>query len=225
MMLCAFIAAAHARTPTQRDHIGGQWAKVLEKAERMKEWARTASREQLDAAGSLGRGSGPSLGYEGVKALAETPMQTMLLPQIRAATFLLARLDFALVESQSEERFITSDNPCVWFDPEAYKRPPFYRAPALMYESIELTLPVSPRQMILLNRRGASGYFGAPSHLVDELNRRTRFHCSEHFVNNSNTTRTAWFNPGVEPEDSWEKLHPDSRPNEDPPVGRGDGAA
>jgi hypothetical protein len=205
LMLCAFIAAAHARTPTQRDHIGAQFAKVLKQADMMKEWARTATREQLDAAGSLARGSGPSLGYEDVKALAEKPMQTMLLPQIQIATFLLGRLDFAVVESQSEEGFITSDSPCVWFDPEGYKRAPFYQGPALMYESIEITLPVSPRRMILLNRRGSSGYFGAPKIAVDELNRRTRFHCSEYFVNSTNATRATWFDPGVEPEDSWTK--------------------
>lgn len=33
MMLCAFMAAAHARTPSQRDHLGDQWAKVLKKAD------------------------------------------------------------------------------------------------------------------------------------------------------------------------------------------------
>lgn len=61
LMICAFIAAAQARTPAQRDHLRGQWAKVLEKADRMREWAKTATPEQKKrAASSLGRGSGRS---------------------------------------------------------------------------------------------------------------------------------------------------------------------
>lgn len=82
-----------------------------------------------------------------------------------------------------------------------------YQAPALIYPSIEITLPISPRQMILLNRRGLLGYFDAPEHMVDEYNRRTRFHCTKHFVSDSNPTKPIWFERGVEPEDSWHKQH------------------
>jgi Protein of unknown function (DUF4238) len=216
VMLCAFIAAAHARTPAERDHHGGQWAKVLEKMERMKEWAKTATPEQKRAASTIASGSGPSLGYDDVKLLAEKPLQTMLPPMVGEATPLLVRLDF-LVFVSSGSAFITSDHPCVWFDPEGYKRPPMYQAPALIYKSIEITLPVSPRQLILLNRRGFSGYRDAPERVVDEYNRRTRFQCAEYFVSNSSATKAIWFDPGVEPEDSWRKRNPERRPLKPPP--------
>src|SRR5262252_2340563 len=64
VMLCAFIAAAHARTPAQRDHHGAQWAEVLDMMERMREWAKTATPEQMRAASTIGRSSGPSIEYE-----------------------------------------------------------------------------------------------------------------------------------------------------------------
>ncbi len=216
-MLCAFIAAAQARTPTQRDHLGGQWAKLLEEMEHMREGARTATPEQKRAAGSIASGSGPSLGYEDVKRLAEKPMETMLVPLVQGGTPLLMRLDCLVLTTSAEPGFITSDYPCVWFDPEAYKRPPFYQAPALIYESIEISLPVSPHQLILLNRRGLSGYLDVPEPMIDEFNRRTRFHCSEYFVSSSNATKPIWFDQGVEPEDSWRKRHPEGRPLEPPP--------
>jgi hypothetical protein len=208
VMLCAFIAAARARTPAQRDHLGGQWSKILERMERMKEWAKTATPQQMRAASSIASGSGPSLGYDDVKLLAEKPMQTMLPPMVGEATPLLARLDFLVLVSAGAA-FITSDHPCVWFDPEGYKRPPLYQAPALIYESIEITLPVSPRQLILLNRKGLWGYRDVSERVVDEYNRRTRFACTEHFVSDSNATKPIWFDPGVEPEDSWRKRNPD----------------
>jgi hypothetical protein len=143
-----------------------------------------------------------------VKRLAEQPMQTMLIPQITAATPLLVQLDLVVLNSGYKAGFITSDNPCVWFDPEAYKRPPFYQTPALLYKSIEITLPVSPRQMILLNRRRFSGHVYAPERAVDELNRRTRAHCADYFVSDTSSTKPIWFDLGVEPEDSWRTRNP-----------------
>lgn len=208
--LCAFLAAAHARTPIQRNHLGEQWGKVLEQMEHLKEWAETATPEQRRDASTLARGSGPSFDYEDVKRMAEKPMGTWLMPQIIGAVPLLVRLDFAVVECAPDRNFITSDNPCVWFDPQWHTRPPFYQAPGLMYESIEITLPVSPRQVILLNRQGREGYFAAGERATEEFNRRTRFQCSEYFVNNSNRTRPEWFDPRVEPEDSWRKRNPTS---------------
>lgn len=210
-MLCAFTTAAQARTPAQRDHLRGQWAKVLEMADRMAEWGKTATPEQKLAAGSIARGSGPSLSHEDVKRLVEEPMATMLLPQIQAGTPLLLRLDCAVLVSAGLV-FITSDYPCVWFDPEAYKRAPFYQQPALIYPSIEITLPVSPRQLILLNRQGLSGYVDVPERMVDEYNRRTRFQCAEYFVSSSCATKPIWFDRGVEPDDSWRKRNTERRP-------------
>ncbi|SRR6266550_756359 len=216
VMLCAFIAAAQARTPTQRDHNCGQWAEVLDMMERMMERAKTATPEQKRAVGSGARGAGPSLAYEDVKRLVEKPMETMLIPQIATATPLLAGLDVVVLNCETEPGFITSDNPCVWFDPEAYKRPPFYEAPGLIYESIEISLPVSPRQVIVLNRRGHSGHRDVPEWKVDAFNRRTRFQCAEYFVSSSNATKPIWFDPGVEPEDSWRKRNLERGPSRGP---------
>ena len=67
--------------------------------------------------------------------------------------------------------------------------------------------------MIVLNRRGLSAYRSVPARIVDAYNTRTRFGCSEYFVNSSNAVKAIWFEPGVEPEDSWRKLHPEKRPS------------
>ena len=208
--LCAFIAATYARTPAQRDHQRKQWGKVVALSERMIEWAKTATPAQMRAASSLrtpNRERG--LTYDDVKSLAEKPLQTAMMTNIKTLIPLLMRLDLAVLTcSDNMPGFITSDNPCVWFDAEACKRPPLFQSPALMYESIEITLPVSPRQIVWLNRRGRNGYFPAGESLVDQLNRRTRFSCVNHFVNNTNAIRPIWFDPGVEPEDSWRNQHP-----------------
>src|SRR5713101_5619201 len=66
----------------------------------------------------------------------------------------LCKLDFAVLSTTDDIGFITSDHPCVWHDPEGYKRPPMYQSPGLIYETIQITLPISPEQCIFLNRQG-----------------------------------------------------------------------
>jgi hypothetical protein len=140
--------------------------------------------------------------------MAEQPIQTLLAPQIKSQLPHLVRMDYVIMECSTEPGFITSDNPCVWWDPEAYKRPPIWRSPGLATPTLEISMPLSPRQRIILNWKGVRGYVTVPERLVDDANRFTRAACTEHFVSNSSSTNPIWFHPGVEPDDSWEKLHP-----------------
>ena len=49
------------------------------------------------------------------------------------------------------------------------------------------------------------GYQFASAEVVAEANRRIRFDAHEYYVVNQNMTDDFWFDPGIEPEDSWEK--------------------
>jgi hypothetical protein len=137
-LLCAFVAATHARTPTQRDHLADMWGQVLAKADQVMDWAKTASPAQRWAAEGLPRSTRSererSLSYEDVQALARKPMQNTLGPMVSAEASHLLQLDM-LVLAAEEHAFITSDNPCVWFDSEACKRPPLYQGVGLIYPS------------------------------------------------------------------------------------------
>src|SRR5260370_41672447 len=95
------MAATHGRTPAQRNHHGGQWAKILEKMDRMREWAKTATPEQKHAASTLAGRSGPGLGYEDVKRLAEKPMESMLAVQGEVATPRFAGVGFAVLRGKA----------------------------------------------------------------------------------------------------------------------------
>jgi hypothetical protein len=210
VLLCAFVAAAQTRTRASREHHRKQWERPLRMMEDMIETMKHASPEKKRQVASMASPrtaeSGGRLTYDDVKALHENPLQQILAPAIAALTPMLCKLDMALMETNDAIGFITSDHPCVWSDPEAYKRAPLYRAPALGYKSIEITFPISPRHCLFLNRRGITGYIEATSTIVDTINRTTRFNCDEEFIVRSNYTNPFWFDPGVEPEDSWEKM-------------------
>lgn len=209
ILICAFIAATHSRTKATRDHWKKNWERPLKRMEDMMKWAKTATPEEKKRAASISslssRENNDSLDYEQVKELHENPLQKMLPGMITSLTPMLSKLNMGILCTNNIPGFITSDYPCVWYDPEAYKRPPLYRAPALMYSALEITLPVSPKQTILLSRHDYTGYIDVHERIVEEFNRRTRFHADEYFVVNSNMKMVFWFDPGEEPPDSWEK--------------------
>lgn len=207
--ICVFIAAMHARTRSQLDHVSNQWSAPLKMADDLAESMKTATREEKLAMSQISSASisskGASFTHEKVREIVEDPVGTMLLPMINVTAPLYSKLDFAVLTTDHKLGFITTDSPCVFHDPEGYKRPPMYRGPALMYDTIEISLPISPTHCILLNRKGFKGYIKVEDIVVNEFNRRHRFYASKAFIVNQNDVEDLWFDRGVEPEDSWEK--------------------
>jgi hypothetical protein len=77
-----------------------------------------------------------------------------------------------------------------------------------MYESLEITLPVSPQQLLLFIR-GAPGldYHAVPEILVDHINRRTRALGDQHFVVCREVVKPFWLDTGKIPDDAWDVVH------------------
>jgi hypothetical protein len=155
--ICAFMAAMCCRTPARRDWLKKEWQKPLELMDQLR--VRVEAGERLPPHMISPSTSERGLTYEDVKRLVKDPLQNMLAPTIATLTPMLCGLDLAVLTTKDPIGFITSDNPCVWWDSEAYKRPPMFRSPGIMYPTIEIGLPVSPRQYVILNRAGINGYF------------------------------------------------------------------
>jgi uncharacterized protein DUF4238 len=114
-------------------------------------------------------------------------------------------MSMAIFVAPGTDRFITSDNPSVWYNPEAYKLPPYWRSPGLAQERIEVTMPLTPQYALYLSHnKKISGYRTLTGHLVQEMNRRTRFHCDQWFVSWQGEIRRFWFEQAALPEDRWE---------------------
>lgn len=212
-ILCTFIAAMHGRTKAQRDHLKKFWEEIIDKMDNMtaaiNQAAPNERKKVMQALGGVSSQGKDVLHEEDVRKLAKHTMPMMLPQLIRVQAPLLVRLDMLILETTEKPGFITSDVPCNWFDPESCKRPPFFQGPALMYKTTEIRFPVSPRQLIILNRQGFRGRYIATPEKVDEFNRVTRWSSSEYFIVNSNIKKEYWFDPGVEPEDSWRNKHKD----------------
>lgn len=193
-LLCAFISATWSRTKVQREHLRKQWGRPLNLMRQMKKQLDEADEEErkkLLSMPNLGS-TGKSMRLSDVEKIVEQPLQEMLEPMITTITPLLSKLDCLFFTTDHEVGFLTSDAPCIWADPAAHKRPPFYRAPALMYETIEITFPISPQICVLLNRQSLNGYRKANFHELSEINRRTIGNCGEYFVAKKSQLEEEW---------------------------------
>lgn len=201
LYLCMFAAAMHGRTKAFAAHTSGQWGKTLELGEKMErawEIASEEQRAQMAAASQTPPGDEErdSLTMEEVREIVEQPIQSMLTEIVMAQAPLLFETPFAVLETSATPGFITSDAPCVWFDPARYVLPPGSGAVGLVSPTIQITLPLSPEQMLMFtNRPWMKGqYLPVPGEdLVNKLNKLTRIGAHEYFVSSHEKMRVAWF--------------------------------
>lgn len=205
LLLRAFIAAMHSRTRAHLEHWQSQFKGLQEMMDRMRAAYTAKTPEERDRMAKsilpTVPSGGPTYSYEDVQQVAEGPVGPMVVAMVQSQLPTLARMNLAVLSTDDPVGFITSDRPCVWFDPEAYKRPPIYRGVGLALPKGEVTLPASPTQLLLLSWQELKGYYKIPVDVLDDLNRRTRFYCDEYFICRRNETRAIWFDPGKPPDE------------------------
>ena len=194
LYVCGFMAAMIARTKAQREYLKGYWGGLLKDLDGMINRRRQENPnariilDRLPDDRNIG-----SLTYADVREAAEKPLQTLMLPLIDSITPRFLRLDYVIFTTDDDPGFITSDNPCTWADPKRQELPPMFQNQPTLRKSTEISLPISPRQMICLNLNGMRGYIKANDKIVNMANARTRVNALEFFVVNANVKKREWF--------------------------------
>jgi hypothetical protein len=180
--------ASGARWKPFWNDVANQTADIMRK---MTEWRENATLEQLKSyIPAMPSKDSSVVTYDEIKEIADEPLKSLISTQFEILTPLFLKLDLAIIETATSPGFITSDDPCVWFDPQLPNYPQL-AGRALVSPTIEIHLPISPSQCIFLNRRGDKGYinlskFGpiAESTIVTEANWRTRTKSNQYFIVN-----------------------------------------
>jgi len=200
-ILCTFTAAMYARTKARRNHLQGQWQQVLDMGNRMAEWVKTASPEQvkqLSSAIHTPHEKESSLSMADIEYIVENTIQSSLGAEIGIIAPALLNMQFAVLDTLATPIFLTSDNPCVWVDPDLPKENSKFGVEgiSLFSPSIEISLPLSPTQCIFFGRKLIVSNFYIPiqvaNPLTDTLNNRTWVYSNEFFVNNQRTVKFSW---------------------------------
>src|SRR5215207_7408762 len=155
-VLCAFTAAMYSRTKVRRGFLKEQWQAVVDLGNKMEEWAKNASKEDLEWARTAlhtPHKNNQSLSMDEVRQIADSPIQSSLRAEIATVAPALFKMQFVILDTSDISTFITSDNPCIWFDPDLYKKPVPPGAGGLISPTIEISLPLSPTQYILFGKK------------------------------------------------------------------------
>lgn len=192
LLLCMFVAAMYGRTVAQADHWRTFWrdsGDLLAKAQRVWEEATPEKRAGIELAfGGALDDNAPVLSEEDINELESQPFDPMLEVLITRVAPILFRFPYIILETLDEIGFITSDNPCVSFDP--------FGLGGFGSPTIEITLPLSPKQMLFISRElDTKGmYFEVKNQMfIDAMNHRTKLHANKNFVSNRGELRFAWF--------------------------------
>lgn len=186
--LCVFAAAMFARVGAQSRIYTNFLQEVHEQAKRLEEMHNAEPRTSREISSMLENAQ---------------PQYVAMSLEMLAAVYYGMRI--AVLLAPATDYFITSDSPTVWYNPAAYKWPPFFRSPGLAQGEIEVTMPLTPHHALFLSHNDRiTGYLQLPSRIVRELNRRTRFHCDQWFISRHGEILQEWFEAGIPPEDRWE---------------------
>jgi hypothetical protein len=205
--LCVFASMMHVRTEVQKKVWTDNFSRLHENIRSFEEWKGLPPVTSLITARYL-----------------QYAHQTVIGTALEKIAMWLNRMNMVIFVAEEGSAFITSDNPSVWFNPERYKMPPLFRNDAIANEKIEISLPLSPECLMMFSwsdvwekisiseetKARVKPYLPIPAMLVSEMNRRVRFETNMEYVTHNGKIEEHWFDPGVEPEDSWEKLHPEA---------------
>lgn len=175
----------------------------MEKMKAMEEHLASMSPEQAAALPPVVPPTDDSVSMEDVEQIVAQPVQTSLVPAIETTSPIMAEMNLTLIWTRDEQGFITSDAPCVFFDPEVHSRPFPYNSIGFGYKTLEISLPLAPNVCGLFTWQELPARMDVTGPAVGELNRRTRFMCHEEFVNWRDEVDQYWF-------DRREELAPDS---------------
>jgi Protein of unknown function (DUF4238) len=201
--LAIFTAAMMGRSKKQGDHWLSQWEEQIEKVKRMER--KTGATK-------------PPLSEKLERSLENSHAQ-LVIASIKTAAPVLSAMTLTILTTKDPDGFITSDAPAVMYNPESYKLPPFYRSPGLMQKEVEVSLPLSPRELALYSWKPMKLlYTPVPDSVVDEINRTIYFYAEAEFVSWKGTTKAAWFEERNAPPDAWENMHPATENDEDVPM-------
>ncbi len=194
-ILCVFASAMSARTQEQKENFTDFFAKIHRQVRSMEE--------------AFGTGFEQSENLEKLRDNA----QAWILEQILAyMPRILHEMALTFLVADEGQDFITSDEPCVWWNPKLHTLPPVYRHPGLGQKDIEVRLPLTPSVLAVFSRHYPQGYHVIPETVVDDVNRITRWHSKEHFISLTGDAKPVWFEKGQMPIDAWERTHPKNAP-------------
>lgn len=203
--MCFFVTVAHVRTPALRDHM---WDQFRNARTRIEEMMGEVAAESAPPTFPPAEGRAVPVTPELLDSMVQDPLPMMLSTSVQAVLPILLTMQRFVYWTDDPLGFITSDNPCMWFDPTAHRLPPMRRGVGIQNRNIEITMPLSPQQCIVFSHSlFSTGYVQADRAMVDAINHRHAWYAPTTLIACRNEVREEWFEQTPLPPDAWENTH------------------
>ena len=149
ILLCAYIAAMQARNMPHLEHWKKQFQKAIDLGDQLTRGLQALSPEERAEAAT--RNPPPladtrsSMSHEDFKRAVEGPAAPWVASMIRTQLPWLRQMQLQVLTTDDDVGFITSDQPCVWFDPVAHLRPWPHQSPGFGHQNDRDHLPCLAR--------------------------------------------------------------------------------
>jgi hypothetical protein len=144
LTIATFISSMFARTKFQKEIQVDIWEELLDTVDNMPENISNSIKESAE--------------YKTIKALHKQPMPFNLFNFVNISAPVLYRMNACIYENNDAPGFITSDNPCLWMDPDLIYPSEPKTWFGLGSRKLNVILPISPNQCISLMAGGFDGY-------------------------------------------------------------------
>lgn len=198
--LVLFIALLHRRSPVSRDHWRGFMQEVQKAGEELKAGLAQMPIEkrrklaQVDRALSS-RNSRDSVSLEEWSLAANLPFGAWLPRHVYIEAKAMSDMEVDVLTAPKNHAFISSDRPVVWWD----RANPPGRRMGLAMRSIQVSVPLSPDQCLVLHRGKPAGFIEATEEEVAHFNMRTLYGCRDFFFSNSPHLEVDWHDENGNP--------------------------
>lgn len=184
--LVAFIAAMHGRTPQAREIQRKLWLDMLDAAERLARDSAAPDASERELAEVPPPFPASLTSPDKLRRAVTSPMQFLLPGAIIDGLPMLSRMTMTIM-CTDEPSFITSDSPVTWFDPTVPREKFLTHESSLSDKGIEVTIPLSPRHMIVMHHPMSPvlkpvRYVRVDASTAAVLNRRTAHYADKTIV-------------------------------------------
>lgn len=182
--LCMFTMAMYGRTKSRAEQLTTHWGRIVEMGDKMQQTVEKMTpeaRKRMSIAfcESQINKNNERISLDEARVIAEKPIQNNLSSIVTCGTDFLYQVPFIILQASWPDRFITSDNPCCFFDGVGIG--------GISSPTIEITLPLSPSLLIFFGHYVAKEkmYVSAAREVVAHFNQRTRHFADKYYVSNS----------------------------------------
>jgi hypothetical protein len=190
--LCIFVAAMYSRTIAFREKLSKQWNVILGKLEEIqKVYDNSSPEKQLDISMELSsplKDDGEYMAIEDIQNVVNYPLQSLLPTYVQEISSLLYKIPLIILETTESHYFISSDNPCVKVDPSDYQDPKPFGSGGFGSPTIEITMPLSPKQTIFFGNNFNISSLYHPIHdyeTIHRINLRTKNNSLKFYISNN----------------------------------------